>query len=349
MWMFNSDYTEGAHENILNALVATNYEQTTGYGEDTYCAKAAALIKEACDAPKAAVHFLVGGTQTNFTVISSALRPHQGVLSAESGHIFAHETGAVEACGHKVMILPSHDGKITAAQVAEVCEQHKADASFEHTVQPKMVYLSNPTEWGTIYYKKEVEELAATCKKYDLYLFMDGARLGYGLTAENNDLTLADLARLCDVFYIGGTKMGALFGEAVVISNPVLQKDFRYIMKQKGAMLAKGRLLGLQFIELFSNNLYFTLGRHANVLAAELKQSILQLGFTLYLPTTTNQLFVEVPNVILEKMQKKYAYSYMQKINEKTSLVRLCTSWATKKEAVEELKADLEQWSKELG
>lgn len=245
--LFQCDYNEGAHPKVLERLVQTNMEQTPGYSEDKYCEEAREKIRKACGDDSLAVHFLVGGTQTNVTVINAALRKHQGVLCAVTGHINVHETGAVEACGHKVLGLESPDGKITAAQVAEAYEAHIHNDSFEHMVQPKMVYISNPTEVGTIYSKAELTALSETCHKYGLYLFLDGARLGYGLAAPDNDLTLPEIAALCDVFYIGGTKVGALFGEAVVIKNPELAQDFRYLIKQNGGMLAKGRLLGLQF------------------------------------------------------------------------------------------------------
>ena len=238
MIRFNSDYTEGCHPAILERLAATNMEQTPGYGEDVYCAAAAEQIKEACAAPEAAVHFLVGGTQTNVTVISAALRHYQGVITAVTGHINVHETGALESCGHKCLTIETADGKLTAEQIAAYTDAHYADASFEHTVQPKMVYISNPTEIGTIYKKAELEAIYDVCKERGLYLFLDGARLGYGLTCRENDLTLADVAALTDVFYIGGTKVGALFGEAVVITNEELKRDFRYNMKQRGGMLA---------------------------------------------------------------------------------------------------------------
>ena len=239
MILFNSDYTEGAHPRILERLMETNLEQTTGYGEDAYCEAAREAIRKVCDAPEADVHFLVGGTQANFTVISSALKPYQGVLCADTGHINVHETGAVEACGHKVLALPGKDGKITAEQIRNAHDLHWSDESHEHIAQPKMVYISHPTELGTLYTKGELEEIGRVCRECGLYLFLDGARLGYGLMAPGTDVTIADIAKICDVFYIGGTKVGALFGEAVVIMNPQLKPDFRYCIKQKGGMLAK--------------------------------------------------------------------------------------------------------------
>ena len=240
MIYFNNDYSEGCHQKVLDALTRTNLVQTLGYGEDEYCAQAAAKIKALCGREDVAVHFLVGGTQANLTVIAAALRPHQGALCPVGGHINVHETGAVEATGHKVLTCPSDDGKITAEQVRQTVLAHRADGSFEHMVQPKLVYISNPTEYGTLYSLSELEALSAACRELGLYLFLDGARLGYGLVAEGYDVTMADIARLCDVFYIGGTKVGALFGEAVVIANPALKEDFRYLIKQHGGMLAKG-------------------------------------------------------------------------------------------------------------
>ena len=240
MYRFQCDYTEGAHPAIMQRMIETNMEQTNGYGLDPYCDSARQKIKDLCECQDIDVHFLVGGTQTNTTVISAALRPYQGAVAAVSGHINVHETGAIEATGHKVLPLPSEDGKIAAAQVEEMCHAHWTDGSQEHMVQPGMVYISHPTENGTLYTKKELADLHEVCRKYGMLLFLDGARLGYGLMAETNDITLADLAKYTDVFYIGGTKVGALFGEAVVITNRALKKDFRYMIKQNGGMLAKG-------------------------------------------------------------------------------------------------------------
>lgn len=279
--LFYSDYLEGAHQRILDALQASNLDQTPGYGEDTYCAEARQLIKKACEAPGADVHFLVGGTQTNATVISSALRPWQGVLCASSGHIAVHETGAIEHTGHKALTLPAHDGKICASQIAEAIDNHFADCNFEHTVQPGMVYISFPTELGTIYSKQELEDISAVCRERNVPLFIDGARLGYGLTCEACELTLPDIARLADVFYIGGTKQGALFGEAVVITKESLKPCFRYNIKQNGGMLAKGRLLGIQFAELFRDGLYFEIAKGANAQAAKVREALAENGFEL--------------------------------------------------------------------
>jgi threonine aldolase len=341
MIYFNCDYNEGAHPLILDRLYKTNMEQSAGYGEDNYCAQARELICSLCENTDLAVHFLVGGTQANLTVIAAALRPHQGVIAALSGHINVHETGAIESCGHKVLTVPSADGKITAQQVENMYKGHVQDESFEHTVQPKMVYISNPTELGTIYTLDELTALSKCCRKNGLYLFMDGARLGYGLTAKDNDLTLESIAKFCDVFYIGGTKNGALFGEAVVISNPVLNHDFRYIMKQKGGMLAKGRLLGIQFLTLLENGLYFELGKQANVLAEKIRIACKDKGYSFLVEGTTNQIFVIMPDEKLSVLGKKYVFSYQQRIDDLHSAVRFCTSWATTEKQVEELLEDI--------
>lgn len=341
MIRFNCDYAEGAHENILKKLAETNLEQTPGYGEDRYCEEARALIREKCKREDADIHFLVGGTQTNLTVIDAALRSYQGVISAVSGHINVHETGAIEACGHKVLVLPSEDGKIVAQQIEKLYRDHVDDETHEHMVQPKMVYISNPTENGTIYNKEELEEIGRVCKKNGLYLFMDGARLGYGLTATGNDLELHDIAEICDVFYIGGTKVGALFGEAVVITNPVLKEDFRYLIKQKGGMLAKGRLLGIQFGELFREDLYFKLARHANEMAMLLRNAFLEKGYSLFIDSVTNQQFPIMEDAFLETLGEKYSFAYIQRYDETRSVVRFCTSWATKESDVQTLISDL--------
>jgi threonine aldolase len=312
-------------------------EQTAGYGTDPYCAAAADWIRTLCENPSLSVHFLVGGTQTNMTVIAAALRAYQGVVCAQTGHIHVHETGAVEATGHKVLALPSEDGKITAAQIRKLVEEHRTSEAMEHTVQPKMVYISNPTELGTIYTRKELEALSSFCRESGLYLFLDGARLGYGIEAVDNDLTLADLARLCDVFYLGGTKQGALFGEAVVISNPALAEDFRYMIKQQGGMLAKGRLLGLQFDTLLQDNLYFRLARQANEKADKIRKVLAELGYPLYVPGSTNQIFVVMPDAVLDELAEEFTFSLECRVDEGHRAVRFCTSWATKQENVDAL------------
>ena len=345
MIYFHNDYSEGCHEKVLEALTRTNLEQTPGYGEDHYCAEAAQLIREACDAPDMAVHFLVGGTQANLTVIDAALRPHQAAVSADLGHINSHETGAVEATGHKVMALPSVDGKITAAQVAKMVEEHYASASFEHTTQPKLVYISSPSELGTLYTRKELEELSAVCRSKGLYLFLDGARLGYGLAAKDNDITLADLARLCDVFYIGGTKVGALFGEAVCITNPALKEDFRYLIKQHGGMLAKGRLLGVQFKALFEDGLYFCLGQHAVAMADRIRATFAEMGVSYLVPGTTNQLFPILSDAFLAELEKNFTFVEQERVSPTHRAVRFCTSWATTQENTDALCARLRELS----
>lgn len=341
MILFQCDYNEGCHEKVLAKLIETNMEQHPGYSEDAHCARAAQLIREACKDDSLAVHFLVGGTQTNVTVIDAGLRSHQGVISAQSGHINVHETGAVESLGHKVLSVPQKDGKLNAAQVAEHCALHYADASFEHMVQPKMVYISNPTEYGTLYTRKEIEDLRTVCDQYGLYLFADGARLGYGLAASDNELDLPFLAQNCDAFYIGGTKVGALFGEAVVLSNEELKKDFRYFIKQKGGMLAKGRLLGVQFEALFEDGLYFEVSRHAIRMADKLREAFEEAGYPYLVENKTNQIFPVMPDAVLEQLGKKYGYCYMERVDETHSAVRFCTSWATKEENVDQLICDL--------
>ena len=341
MILFNSDYTEGAHPRILERLMETNMEQTTGYGEDEYCEAARTAIRKVCAAPEADVHFLVGGTQTNFTVLDSVLRTFQGVLCVDSGHINVHETGAVEACGHKVLALPGKEGKISAKQIKEAHELHWNDESHEHIVQPKMVYISHPTELGTLYTKAELQAIHDVCRECGLYLFLDGARMGYGLAAPGTDVTLADIARLCDVFYIGGTKVGALFGEAAVITNPALKEDFRYCIKQKGGMLAKGRLLGIQFLELFKDGLYYEISRHAIDMAMMLRDGLREKGYRFFMESVTNQQFIIIEDTKLEEIRKKYGVTYQQRYDETHSVIRLCTSWATKEENVQELLADM--------
>ena len=341
MIYFTSDYTEGCHPRILDRMVRTNFEQTSGYGTDYHCQNAARYILAQCGREDARVHFLVGGTQTNLTLMAAALRPHQGAVCAESGHIHVHETGAVEATGHKCLTLPSPDGKITAAQVRELVRLHREDESMEHTVQPKLVYISNPTEYGTIYSLAELEALSAACRELGMYLFVDGARLGYGLKCRENDVTLRDLARLCDAFYIGGTKVGALFGEALVLTHPSLQEDFRYLIKQHGGMLAKGRLLGIQFETLFEDGLYWEISEHALKMADILRAALTEAGLPMQVESPTNQLFPIVPDTLLAKLREKYAVTYMNRVDESRSCIRLCTSWATREEDVRAFCADL--------
>lgn len=343
MIYFNCDYTEGAHPKILEKLTQTNMEQTIGYGMDEHCVNAANLIKKACNKEDVDVHFLVGGTQTNATVIDAALRAHQGVICAESGHINVHETGAVEACGHKCITIPSEDGKVYEEKVREILENHFVNGGDEHMVQPKMLYISNPTELGTIYSKAELIGLYELCKEYGAYLFLDGARLGYGLVCKENDLTLEDIAKYTDVFYIGGTKVGALFGEAVVITNNTLKPDFRYAIKQHGGMLAKGRLLGIQFETLFEDGLYFEIAKHAMTMAQKIHDKLEQLDVKFTVNSPSNQIFVALPNEAIAKLSEKYKFEPMEKYDDKHSVIRICTSWATKEENVNALITDMER------
>jgi len=345
MIYFHNDYSEGCHEKVLQKLIETNLEQTPGYGTDDYCKSAAEKIKKCCGREDVDVHFLVGGTQANLTVIDAALRPHQGALCAVSGHINVHETGAVEATGHKVLPLPSDDAKITAEQIAQAVDAHRNDDSFEHMAQPKLVYISSPSELGTLYSLKELEEISCVCREKGLFLFLDGARMGYGLAAKDYDVTLADIARLCDVFYIGGTKVGALFGEAVVITNPVLKEDFRYIIKQHGGMLAKGRLLGVQFDALFTDNLYFEISAHAVEMADRIRDCFDELGVAYLVPGITNQIFPILPDELLAQLSQNFMFTEMERVDEHHRCVRFCTSWATKPENVEALCVELKRLS----
>lgn len=345
MIRFNCDYSEGAHEKILEKLIATNREQTEGYGTDHYSARAKDCIKGLCGGEDVDVHFLVGGTQANLTVIAASLRPHQGVIAAETAHINVHETGAIEACGHKVLTIPTVDGKIRAEQIEKYYQDHVQNESYEHIVQPKMVYLSQSTELGTTYSREELEAISSLCRRVGLLLYVDGARLGYAMAAKDNTLWIEDLARLCDVFYIGGTKVGALFGEAVVIKNPAIKEDFRYLIKQKGGMLAKGRLLGIQFLTLFEDNLYMEMAEHADRLADSLREAFHKAGIDFLVDNTTNQLFPILPDHILEQWKEKYSFSYERRIDENHSAVRFCTSWATGEEDVETLLQDIKKLS----
>ena len=345
MYYFHNDYNEACHPDVMNNILSYQSVQMQSYGTDTACQAAAAHIKELCGNDQLSVHFLVGGTQTNLTVIAASLRPHQAVLAAHSGHINVHETGAIEATGHKVIGLPSDDGKITAQQIETAAQAQLCDESAEHVVQIKMVYISNSTELGTIYTLDELTQISSVCKRYGFYLFVDGARLSYALTAKDNDLTLADMARLCDVFYIGGTKCGAMFGEAVVIANPAIAEDFRYLIKQHGAMLAKGWLLGLQFDALLKNNLYFEIAKKANEYADQLRQTLNRLGYPQLVACNTNQVFPILPNTLLDKLEKDFTFSQQENIDECHRAVRFCTSWATTQTAIDALCAALESYT----
>ncbi len=340
---FDCDYTEGAHPRILEKLLSTNLEQTPGYGMDPYCEHARALIREAADAPNAGVHFLVGGTQVNYTVIRSCLMAHQAVICPTTGHINVHETGAVEATGHKILAVPcGPEGKLTARQVEQVVNDHfHGPTPPEHTVQPKLVYISQPTENGALYSLAELTSLHEVCQKNGLYLFADGARLGYGLSSPLSDVTLADMARLTDVFTVGGTKCGMLFGEAAVISKPAIDRDFRYALKQNGAMLAKGRLLGIQYETLFTEGLYFSVCRMAVEQAFRLRDALKAAGFQEYAPSPTNQQFFILPDPVFETLSKKYVFSGWDTLPDGRKAYRICTSWATKDENVDALIADI--------
>lgn len=342
MLYFNNDYNEACHPDLLACLQFHAAIQMPGYGTDSCCQEAADLIRSLCNNNNLAVHFMVGGTQTNLTVISASLRPHQAVIGAESAHINVHETGAIEATGHKVILLSTKDGKITVDQIDGIVTSQSMSMDAEHIAQPKMVYISNPTEYGTTYNLAELEAISNYCKERGLLLYLDGARMGYALTASDNDITLADYARLCDAFYIGGTKVGALFGEAVVISNPAIAEDFRYLMKQHGGMLAKGWLLGLQFKTLFENDLYFTISAHANRMADRIREKLRDLGYPLYVIGTTNQIFAVLPNTLLKKLDKNFTYAMWESVDADHTTVRFCTSWSTKEENVAALCAALE-------
>ena len=345
MILFNCDYLEGAHPRVMQRLMETNMEQHPGYGEDLHCAKARKTIQNLCQAPKADVHFLVGGTQTNLTLLTAVLKPWQGVISADTGHIAVHETGSVEACGHKVIELPNTNGKLVAGQVSEYCRLHHSDEAHEHMVMPGAVYISNPTEVGTLYSREELIALRGVCDRWGLILFLDGARLGYGLASPENTLDLPFLAEICDAFYIGGTKQGLLFGEALVISNDAIKKDFRYIIKQKGGMFAKGRLMGVQFEEMMKDGLYMELSEHAVGLAMKLKAALADLGYPFLFDSPTNQQFPILPDALLNELKKKYSYSYQKRMDPEHSAVRFCTSWATREEDLDQLIEDLKKLS----
>lgn len=341
MLYFNNDYNEACHPQVLQRIQAYTAEQMPGYGTDECCQKAADFIRKHCGNANLAVHFMVGGTQTNLTVIASALRPHQAVIGAESAHINVHETGAIEATGHKVILLPSEDGKIRVEQIDRIVTSQSLAMDAEHIVQPKMVYISNPTEYGTTYKLSELKAISDYCKEHRMLLYLDGARMGYALAAADNDITLADYARLCDAFYIGGTKVGAMFGEAVVISNPDIAEDFRYLMKQRGGMLAKSWLLGLQFQALFENDLYFVISEHANRLAGKIRQTLQSLGYPLHVEGTTNQIFATLPNSLLKKLDEHFTYAVWERTDSENTVIRFCTSWSTKEENVDALCAAL--------
>ncbi len=328
MYSFNNDYSECAHPRILDAIVHANLEQNNGYSQDVHTAHAIQLIHREIEDNTADIHIIPGGTQTNLLVIGSALRPHQAVIAAETGHINVHETGAIEATGHKVLTAASPDGKLTPDLVKQILDSH----TDEHMVMPKMVYISNTTEIGTQYTLAELTSLFLFCKKRHLYLFMDGARMGAALTSPANDLTLARIAELTDIFYIGGTKNGAMCGEALVILNPALKEDFRFLMKQRGAMFAKGFILGIQFKELFTDSLFYDLARHSNQMAAILRKGIEECGYAFDSQSVSNQLFPILPDSILPRLSEEFLFSVQKKTDDSHTVIRLVTSWATREE-----------------
>ncbi|AFM39519.1 threonine aldolase [Desulfosporosinus acidiphilus SJ4] len=330
MYSFKNDYSEGAHPRLLKALSETNFEQAEGYGEDLYTQKAIELIKRKIGNDNVDIHLLSGGTQTNLTAISAFLRPHEAIISASTGHILVHETGAIEATGHKIISVEVKDGKLDTLHIKTVLDSH----TDEHMVKPKLVYISNPTEIGSTYTKEELKQINKCCQEHNLLLYMDGARLGSALCSSENDLTLSDLATLVDAFYIGGTKNGALMGEALVICRDSLKEDFRFHMKQKGAMLAKGKILGIQFFELFKDDLYFEMARHANGMADLLRDELTKAGFKFLVHSPSNQIFPILPDQIISDLLKKYAFYEWTKVDANHSAVRLVTSWATKEDEV---------------
>lgn len=336
-YRFFNDYSEGGHKSVLNLLFATNLDQEEGYGLDNLSTKASELIKQSVENPNAAIHFVSGGTQANLIVLASLMKPYESVIAPVTGHINVHEAGAIEATGHRINAVPTSDGKLTVEGIKNIISSHED----EHMVKPRVVFISNSTEVGTIYKKAELESISQLCRQNNLYLYLDGARLGSGLSSKESDLTLADIAKLVDVFYIGGTKNGALLGEAVVIINNDLQTNFRYHLKQHGALLAKGRILGVQFVGLFTNNLYFELAKHANVMAEKLTNGIKELGFSFLTNSTTNQIFPIFPNVLIEELKKLYGFYIWAKSDETNSSIRLVTSWATKEEKVDDFINDL--------
>ncbi|MDI9441405.1 MAG: aminotransferase class V-fold PLP-dependent enzyme [Firmicutes bacterium] len=345
MYSFRNDYAEGAHPRILQVLQETNLEQTEGYGEDIYSLEAAEFIKARFGRNDVDIHFIPGGTLTNLIAISAFLRPHEAAISAVTGHINVHETGAIEATGHKVFTLPGREGKLSPSDLKEALDYH----TDEHMVKPKLVYISNSTEIGSIYTKGELEALSSFCREHDLILFMDGARLGAALTSEANDLALSDLVELVDAFYIGGTKNGALIGEALVICSDNLKADFRYHIKQKGALLAKGRLMGIQFRELFRDDLFFSLAKHANGLAGKMQEGLRELGVSFLLRSPTNQIFPIFPNEIIAKLEEKYLFLVWEKVDADHAAIRLVTSWSTPADMVDRFLEDVRRITKEQG
>ena len=334
---FYNDYAETAHPACLQILAHQPLQQEIGYGLDSISERARQLIQSKIQKNDVDIHFCSGGTQANLTVIGSILRPHEAVIAVESGHISTHETGAIEATGHKVIHVPHVNGKLTTEAITQVLLTHPN----EHSVKPRMIFISQSTELGTVYSHAELTALRALCNAHNLYLYMDGARLGTALVAENADVSLADLAHFADVFYIGGTKNGALLGEAIIIVNPALQADFRYALKQRGALLAKGRVIASQFVALFEHDLYFELARHANACAQRLREGIGELGFAFQTDSPTNQVFPIMPDSLIQGLQSQYGFLVWEKLPHDTSVIRLVTSWATPMEKVEQFLSDL--------
>ena len=337
MYSFKNDYSEGAHPNILKALMETNMEQIEGYGEDKYSLEAIKLLKQKLKSNDIDIHMLCGGTQTNLTAISAFLRPHEAVISANTGHVLVHETGAIEATGHKVISMKVEDGKLKPIHIKMALDEH----TDEHMVKPKMVYISNPTEIGSIYKKCELEDLSDFCRSNNIILYVDGARLGSALCSKENDILLSDLPKLVDAFYIGGTKNGALLGEALVICKDSLKEDFRFHIKQKGGLLAKGRLIGIQFLELFKDDVFFDLAKHANHMAEKLNLGISNCGYKFLTHSPSNQIFPILPNGVIAALEEKYSFYIWQKIDKDNSAIRLVTSWATREDAVKDFIDDL--------
>lgn len=329
MLFFESDYNMGAHPKIIQRLVDTNFEKLSGYGNDPYCQSAINKIKTACNCPSADIHFLMGGTQTNKVVIGTMLNRHEGVISAKTGHINIHEAGAIESTGHKILEVSSHDGKIIVKELSGYLETFYNDDNRDHMVFPGMVYISHPTEYGTLYSKNELGQISAICSKYKMSLYMDGARLGYALMSKQADLSLSDIAKFCDIFYIGGTKIGTLCGEALVFTKNNTPRHFTTLVKQHGALLAKLRLIGIQFDTLFDDNLYFKISENAIKMSEKLKNILKNKGYKFYMETPTNQQFIILENDLIEKLGQKVTFSFWEKYDESHTVVRFATSWAT--------------------
>lgn len=336
-YSFFDDYSEGAHPRILEAFTRSNLMQERGYGKDSFCDEAVRLLREKIENPKAEIHFVSGGTQANIIALSAMLKPYESVIAPQSGHIAVHEAGAIEATGHKINSVTGVEGKLLPEYIEKVLGEH----TDEHMVKPKVVFISQATEVGTVYSKNELEAISTVCKKNQLYLYLDGARLGSALTSPESDITLPELSALVDIFYVGGTKNGALLGEAIIINNPEIQRNFRFHLKQRGALLAKERILGIQFTELFRDNLYFDLGQHANMVAKKLSTEIKQLGYSFLSNSSTNQIFPILPNMLIDQLKDQYGFYVWSKVNDNSSTVRMVTSWATPEAAVDEFIAEL--------